>query len=156
LYHDYYYYYQYILNNFIFIFFLCVHIMFIKHSSCVYSQYVVHTMVGPCAKGHFIHARASSRPGVLLLLLLQSCVDQSYEIRFFLWSFIKSLHHVLCSHSYFSRWEALTTLDPNSNTCACACRTNHCISTSTASANHLRHLYSTCNHASSPCSCRYF
>jgi hypothetical protein len=41
-------------------------------SSCVYSQCVVHTEVGPCAKGHFIHAGASSRPGVLLLLLVHN------------------------------------------------------------------------------------
>jgi hypothetical protein len=29
----------------------------------------VHIVVGPCVKGHFIHTGASSRPGVLLLLL---------------------------------------------------------------------------------------
>ena len=31
-------------------------------------SYLVHIVVGPCAKGHFIHAGSSSEPGVLLLL----------------------------------------------------------------------------------------
>ena len=35
--------------------------------TCVY---VVHIAMGPCAKGHFIHARPTFGPGVLLLLLL--------------------------------------------------------------------------------------
>jgi hypothetical protein len=38
-------------------------------SSCVYSQCAMHIVVGPCAKGHFIHAGASSGPEVLLLIL---------------------------------------------------------------------------------------
>jgi hypothetical protein len=38
------------------------------NSSCVYFQCVVHIVMGPCAKGHFIHTGASSGPGVLLLL----------------------------------------------------------------------------------------
>jgi hypothetical protein len=38
-------------------------------SSCVYSQCAVHTAMGPCAKGHFIHA-GTNGPGVPLLLLL--------------------------------------------------------------------------------------
>jgi hypothetical protein len=33
-------------------------------------QCVVHIVVGPCAKGHFIHVGSPSGPGVLVLLLL--------------------------------------------------------------------------------------
>jgi hypothetical protein len=38
-------------------------------SSCVYSQCAVLIAVGPCVKGHFIHAGPTFGPGVLLLLL---------------------------------------------------------------------------------------
>jgi hypothetical protein len=38
----------------------------------VYSQCDVHIVVGPCTKGHFIHA-GSLGPGVLLLLLIKGC-----------------------------------------------------------------------------------
>jgi hypothetical protein len=47
-------------------------------SFCVYSQCVVHIVVGPCVKGHFIHAGSSSGPGVLLLLLLLQKKNKNY------------------------------------------------------------------------------
>jgi hypothetical protein len=39
------------------------------YSQCAYSQCAVHTAMGPCTKGHFIHA-GTYGPGVPLLLLL--------------------------------------------------------------------------------------
>jgi hypothetical protein len=35
-----------------------VHSLKRASSSCVYSQCAVHIVVGPCAKGHFIHAES--------------------------------------------------------------------------------------------------
>jgi hypothetical protein len=45
---------------------------YLRLEPVVYSQCAVHIVVGPCAKGHFIHAGPFSGPGVLLLLLRTS------------------------------------------------------------------------------------
>jgi hypothetical protein len=76
----------------------CLHTMFLRNhdvqiwiwmdssSSCVYSQCAMHIVVGPCAKGHFIHAGASSGPEVLLLILNGLQMERVYIFNAKIWS----------------------------------------------------------------------